>query len=362
MAQTVLFLSSSTVPGSANYSIDLKKDSLIHLQNQGLRPKISHLFFIPLPSASYSFSSSSRTFITALAFFKTKTPSKVVKSKPKPKVEDAIFGSSGGFGFTKVNELFVGRVAMLGFSAPSLGEAITGKGIIAQLNLETGMPIYEALLLFTLLGAIGALVYRGKFLYDLPTELNKAVIPPGKGLSEGQGGPFNKTKIERLLMCWWAFTGLTHIIIEGYFVFSPELFKDKTGFFLAEVWKEYSKADSRYAGRDAGVVTIEGLTAVLEGPASLLAVYTIATGKSYNYILQFAISLGQLYGVAVYYITAILEGDNFSASSFYYYAYYIGANALWTSIPSIIAIRSWRKICAAFQVQQGGQIKKPKVR
>ncbi|XP_040863688.1 uncharacterized protein [Glycine max] len=188
MAQTVLFLSSSTVPGSANYSIDLKKDSLIHLQNQGLRPKISHLFFIPLPSASYSFSSSSsRTFITALAFFKTKTPSKVVKSKPKPKVEDAIFGSSGGFGFTKVNELFVGRVAMLGFSAPSLGEAITGKGIIAQLNLETGMPIYEALLLFTLLGAIGALVYRGKFLYDLPTELNKAVIPPGKGLSEGQG-------------------------------------------------------------------------------------------------------------------------------------------------------------------------------
>ena len=42
--------------------------------------------------------------------------------------------------------------------------------------------------------------------------------------------------------------------------------------------------------------------------------YTIATGKSYNYILQFAISLGQLYGVAVYYITAILEGDNFSAN------------------------------------------------
>ena len=36
--------------------------------------------------------------------------------------------------------------------------------------------------------------------------------------------------------------------------------------------KEYSKGDSRYAARDAGVVTVEGLTAVLEGPASLLAV------------------------------------------------------------------------------------------
>lgn len=35
--------------------------------------------------------------------------------------------------------------------------------------------------------------------------------------------------------------------------------------------KEYSKGDSRYAARDAGVVAVEGITAVLEGPASLLA-------------------------------------------------------------------------------------------
>ncbi|KAF5726614.1 putative 3-beta-hydroxysteroid-Delta(8) Delta(7)-isomerase [Tripterygium wilfordii] len=100
-------------------------------------------------------------------------------------------------------------------------------------------------------------------------------------------------------MCWWAFTGLTHIILEGYFVFSPEFYKDKTANYLAEVWKEYSKGDSRYAGRDAGVVTLEGITAVLGGPASLLAVYAIAKGKSYSYILQFAVSLGQLYGAAV---------------------------------------------------------------
>lgn len=38
--------------------------------------------------------------------------------------------------------------------------------------------------------------------------------------------------------------------------------------FSAIIGKEYSKGDSR----DAGVVTVEGLTAVLEGPASLLAV------------------------------------------------------------------------------------------
>ncbi|KAK6937126.1 hypothetical protein RJ641_034156 [Dillenia turbinata] len=148
-------------------------------------------------------------------------------------------------------------------------------------------------------------------------------------------------------MCWWAFTGLTHMILEGYFVFSPEFYKEKTGFYLAE---EYSKGDSRYAARDAGVVTVEGITAVLEGPACILALYAIATRKSYSYILQFAISLGQLYGTAVYFITSYLEGDNFSTNSLYYYEYYIGANASWVVIPTIIAIRCWNKICGAIEV------------
>ncbi|KAF5934861.1 hypothetical protein HYC85_025990 [Camellia sinensis] len=137
-------------------------------------------------------------------------------------------------------------------------------------------------------------------------------------------------KTDRLLMCWWLFTGLTHMILEG---------------------KEYSKGDSRYAARDSGVVAVEGITAVLEGPACLLAVYAIATRKSYSYILQVVISLGQLYGTAVYYITSYLEGDNFAASLYYYYAYFIIANASWVVIPTLIVIRCWKKICAAFQVQ-----------
>ncbi|XP_044462747.1 probable 3-beta-hydroxysteroid-Delta(8),Delta(7)-isomerase [Mangifera indica] len=173
------------------------------------------------------------------------------------------------------------------------------------------------------------------------------------------GRPSKISKIDRWLMCWWAFTGLTHLILEGYFAFSPEFYKEKSGFYLAEVWKEYSKGDSRYAARDAGVVTVEGLTAVLEGPASLLAVIAIAKGKSYSYILQFAISLGQLYGTAVYFITSYLEGDKFAASPYYYYAYYVAANASWVVIPSLICIRCWKKICAAVQLQ--GQ-KKTKVR
>ena len=43
----------------------------------------------------------------------------------KPKVEDGIFGTSGGIGFTKQNELFVGRVAMIGFAVSPLCFPVT---------------------------------------------------------------------------------------------------------------------------------------------------------------------------------------------------------------------------------------------
>lgn len=80
--------------------------------------------------------------------------------------------------------------------------------------------------------------------------------------------------------------------------------------------------------------------------------YAIATKKSCSYILQLAISLGQLYGTAVYFVTAILDGDNFATSPFYYYWYYVFANMWWVIIPTTIVVRCWRKICAACQVQE----------
>ncbi|KAI3414588.1 uncharacterized protein J3R85_016104 [Psidium guajava] len=224
MAQTMMLM-----PSVSGHSVDLKRpDPLLQLQIQRLRPNSSsfsrNLLFSPLPSPA----ASHRSF-AVFALFKSKTkapPKKVVK--PKQKVEDGIFGTSGGIGFTKENELFVGRVAMIGFAASLLGEAITGKGILAQLNLETGVPIYEAeplllfFILFTLLGAIGALGDRGQFVDEPVTGIEGAVVPPGKGLRSAlglkEGGPLfgftkaNELFVGRLAQLGFAFSLIGEII------------------------------------------------------------------------------------------------------------------------------------------------------
>ncbi|KAF8722659.1 hypothetical protein HU200_022311 [Digitaria exilis] len=154
---------------------------------------------------------------------KQPTTTTTTTNQRRSRVEDGIFGTSGGIGFTKENELFVGRVAMLGFAASLLGEAVTGRGILAQLNLETGIPIYEAeplllfFILFTLLGAIGALGDRGRFVDDA-TGLERAVIPPGRGfraaLGLGEGGPlFGFTKANELFVGRLAQLGIAFSLI-----------------------------------------------------------------------------------------------------------------------------------------------------
>ncbi|CAK0787138.1 hypothetical protein CVIRNUC_010354 [Coccomyxa viridis] len=74
-----------------------------------------------------------------------------VKKRPRGPTQKAMdpisrpqeyLGTSGGFGFTKKNELFVGRVAMLGFASELLGEVFTkGKGPFGQIGIPLGQPL-----------------------------------------------------------------------------------------------------------------------------------------------------------------------------------------------------------------------------
>ncbi|MQM20973.1 hypothetical protein Taro_054003, partial [Colocasia esculenta] len=68
----------------------------------------------------------------------------------REKADELGFHAGLLFEFTKANELFVGRLEQLGIAFSIIGEIITGKEALAQLNIETGVPIsdIEPLVLF----------------------------------------------------------------------------------------------------------------------------------------------------------------------------------------------------------------------
>lgn len=89
-----------------------------------------------------------------------------VRKRPKGPTQDTriniatqpreFLGIDKGFGFTRKNELFVGRMAMLGFSAALIGEQLTGgKGPLAQIGIPLGQelnPQYAGAGLFLWIG------------------------------------------------------------------------------------------------------------------------------------------------------------------------------------------------------------------
>jgi cholestenol delta-isomerase len=73
--------------------------------------------------------------------------------------------------------------------------------------------------------------------------------------------------------------------------------------------KEYSKADSRYATRDDFIISMEAVTAFIEGPVCLLIVWGMIKAKPWRYTAILLVSLGQFYGDVLYFGTCIHGGE-----------------------------------------------------
>lgn len=82
---------------------------------------------------------------------------------PKITVFDPRFyGISGNFGFTRENELFVGRLAQVGFAAALVFEQVYGQGPLTYFDMKTGLPVMDtefilfSFIVFTLFAAVGS--------------------------------------------------------------------------------------------------------------------------------------------------------------------------------------------------------------
>ncbi|KAL4858676.1 3-beta-hydroxysteroid-Delta(8) [Chlorella vulgaris] len=178
-----------------------------------------------------------------------------------------------------------------------------------------------------------------------------AAIPASPALCKiksGAGRHKHLSTAERVLACWFMVTGAIHFVIEGWVVAKADFYKDASGNYLSDTWKEYSKADSRYASRDTFIIAMEAITAFLWGPLCPLLVHGIFSVKPWRYTLMTIISVGQIYGDVLYFGTCFLEGFIHSRPEpLYFWFYFVIVNAIWIVVPFLCIGHAWGKISTA---------------
>ena len=102
-------------------------------------------------------------------------------------------------------------------------------------------------------------------------------MPPARrAASLGKSRSATLSYPDALSAAWFALDAFTHFVIEGsylYVALGETAAKSSNPF--AAIWREYGRADKRWAGRDPTVISLELLTVFLGGPAAAAMVYAI---------------------------------------------------------------------------------------
>ncbi|KAH9493004.1 hypothetical protein Btru_022896 [Bulinus truncatus] len=155
----------------------------------------------------------------------------------------------------------------------------------------------------------------------------------------------------RVALCWFMLCAFIHIVLEGYFAYYHASLAGHTS-VLGEMWKEYSKCDSRYISSDTFTVCMETITAVVDGPLAFITFLAFMMGSNYRYGLQMLLSLFQLYGDVLYFSTAWKEGfiHGYTDVPLYFYFYFIFLNSIWIVVPLLLIVDSLRHIASCQKV------------
>ncbi|KAJ5267525.1 hypothetical protein N7478_010333 [Penicillium angulare] len=197
------------------------------------------------------------------------------------------------------------------------------------------------------------------------------------------------SKRNRLLFLWHAYDALTHIFIEGSFLY--ECFFSWTSvagmhargpYFLnrpdriygpaygtgpsARLWQEYAKADRRWAGTDTTVVSLELLTVLLGGPAAVYICYLIVkagngkagstrgNARAMQWFISTILATAELYGGFMTFAPEWLTGSSQLATDdmVYLWLYLFFFNTLWVFVPAWVLWEAKKEFKAAFVAKE----------
>lgn len=152
--------------------------------------------------------------------------------------------------------------------------------------------------------------------------------------------------LEVISIIWFTIDAFTHLTIElGYVILALTTTAEKTDNYLGHIWREYGRADSRWAVRDPNVISIE-IATVLMGVLCFVELYGVMYRSSWRHVLVVIICVAELYGGWMTFAPEWIEGSpNLDGSSFeLFWIYLVFMNGLWVLVPLILLWDSCSRI------------------
>ena len=149
---------------------------------------------------------------------------------------------------------------------------------------------------------------------------------------------------DKLAVLWLLYNAIVHWTIEGPFVFySLTGTVNSAQGLMADLWKEYAKADARWGVSDPNIVSLEIFTVFFNGNLTLVLVHAILTDKPYRHFVQVLVNTCELYGGWMTFAPEWLTGSrNLDTSSpLYLWVYLTFFNGLWVVIPLVLLAQSY---------------------
>ena len=160
----------------------------------------------------------------------------------------------------------------------------------------------------------------------------------------------NFTFAEYIALIWFSLDAFTHLTIElGYVYLALTSTAKYSDTYLGHIWREYGRADARWAVRDPTVISLEILTVCI-GVLCLFQVYAVATRAAFRHPLQMVICVAELYGGWMTFAPEWIDGSpNLNGSSFaLMWIYLVFMNGLWVVVPALLLWDSYARLTEVY--------------
>lgn len=103
--------------------------------------------------------------------------------------------------------------------------------------------------------------------------------------------------VDRVALLWFLIDSLTHLTVEASYVYFTlaDGGAARSAHPAAYLWREYGRADARWAVYDPTVLSLELLTVLLAGPLALACAFAIWTRQPWRHLACVVISVMELY-------------------------------------------------------------------